>query len=75
MSFTVEASNSDPRLREGYARDNLVNYMPCPTRPEAKEQVHRYHRAGYWTEVYHQASGELLAGPFDPDQPLPVYIV
>jgi hypothetical protein len=75
MSFTVEASTSNPCMREGYARDNLSKYEHCPTRPKANEQVHRYHRAGYWIEVYDQASGELLAGPYDPDQPLPAYIV
>lgn len=75
MSFTIEASTSDPSTREGYARDNLADYVVCQTRPKACEQVSRYHRRGYWVEVYEQESGELLAGPLDPDQPLPRYIV
>lgn len=75
MSFVVEASPSDPSGREGYARDNLMDYEVCPTRPKASEQAQRYLRSGYWVEVYDLESNELLAGPFDPDQPLPTYIV
>ena len=30
---------------------------------------------GYWIEVYDDDSKELLAGPFDPDQAAPAYIV
>ncbi len=75
MPFIVEASTSDPRLREGYARDNLADYADAPTRPLACVQVRRYWRSGYWVEVYDQVSKELLAGPINPDQPLPTYIV
>lgn len=75
MALIVEASTSDPATREGYARDNLADYEVCPTRPGACEQARRYHWRGYWVEVYDQESRELLAGPIDPDQPLPCYIV
>ena len=75
MPFNIEASTSDPRTREGYARDNLADYAVRQTRPKACDQAQRYWRLGYWVEVYDQNSGELLAGPIDPDQPLPSYIV
>ncbi len=75
MALIVEASTLDPVTREGYAKDNLVDYEVCPTRPKACEQARRYYRSGYWVEVYDQESRELLAGPIDPDQPLPGYIV
>ena len=75
MPFMVEASTSNPSTREGYARDNLADYAVAPTRPLACDQVRRYWRSGYWVEVYDQDSKELLAGPIDPDQPLPTYIV
>ncbi|TCJ15210.1 hypothetical protein EZJ19_07835 [Parasulfuritortus cantonensis] len=75
MPFIVEASTSDPAAREGHAKGNLADYEICPTRPKACEQTHRYHRSGYWVEVYDQDSGELLSGPINPDQPLPSYIV
>ena len=75
MSYVVEASTSDPATREGYAKDNLANYQVCHSRPQAAEQAARFFRSGYWVEVYHQESGELMAGPIDPDQPLPKYIV
>jgi len=33
------------------------------------------HALGLWVEVFDLDSGELVAGPFDPDELLPRYIV
>ncbi len=75
MQFTVEASTSDPRTREGYARDNLADFDCCPDRSSANAKTRHFHRRGLWVEVYHTDTGELMAGPIDPDQPCPSYIV
>jgi len=75
MQFTVEASNSDPRTREGYARDNLADFDYCPDRSSANEKSRYFHRRGLWVEVYQTETGELMAGPIDPDHPCPSYIV
>jgi hypothetical protein len=53
MQFTVEASTSDPRTREGYARDNLADFDYCPDRSSANEKARYFHRRGLWVEVYH----------------------
>ncbi|MDM0036839.1 hypothetical protein QTI33_32215 [Variovorax sp. J22P271] len=41
------------------------------TKPDALRHVAQFHRRGLWVEVFCEASRELLAGPFDPDQRLP----
>ena len=75
MQFTVEASTSDPRMREGYAKDNLADFDYCTGRSAAITKVRSFHGRGLWVEVYHTDTGELMAGPIDPDQPCPAYIV
>lgn len=46
MQFTVEASTSDPRTREGYARDNLADFDYCPYRSSANAKTRHFHRRG-----------------------------
>ena len=73
--FVVEASNSDPATRHGHERDNLVDFETHTTRTAATQCARFFLRRGYWVEVYDDATKELLAGPFDPDQAAPAYIV
>ena len=73
--FVVEASNSDPATRHGHERDNLADIEIYATRTAATQCARFFLRRGYWVEVYDDATKELLAGPFDPDQAAPAYIV
>lgn len=75
MKFCIEASTTNPETRQGYERDNIADHTTTPLRANAGAQVRSYLRRGYWVEVYEDESRELLAGPFDPDQPVPSYIV
>lgn len=73
--FCIEASNSNPETRTGYERGNLADYSVTTERPKAANIARSYLRRGYWVEVYDDETKELLAGPFDPEQPEPAYIV
>ena len=73
--FVIEASNSNPAMRHGYERDNLADYEVLPLRRQAEQRARYFLRRGYWVEIYDDASRELLAGPFDPDQDLPAFII
>lgn len=72
--YCVEASTRNPVERTGYERDNLADYQPVATRAKAAGFAAKFHRNGYWVEVYDLLSKELIAGPFDPDQALPAYV-
>ena len=73
--FVVEASNSDPAARHGHERGNLSDCETHVTRADANQRARLFLRRGHWVEVYDDDTKELLAGPFDPDQPAPSYIV
>ncbi len=73
--FVVEASNSDPAARHGYERDNLADCEIHATRTATNQRARFLLRRGRWVEVYDDDTKELLAGPFDPDQAAPTYIV
>ena len=73
--FVVEVSNSDPATRDGHERDNLVDFEIHTTRTATNQRARFFLQRGHWVEVYDDATKELLAGPFDPDQAAPAYIV
>ena len=73
--FVVEASNSAPATRHGHERDNLVDFETHTTRTATNQRARFFLERGHWVEVYDDATKELLAGPFDPDQAAPAYIV
>jgi len=77
--FVVEASNSDPAtcqgLGSGSGRDNLADFEIHATRTATNQRARYFLRRGHWVEVYDDDTKELLAGPFDPDQAAPAYIV
>jgi len=77
--FAVEASNSDPAtcqgLGSGSRRDNLADFEIHATRTATNQRARYFLRRGHWVEVYDDDTKELLAGPFDPDQTAPEYIV
>jgi hypothetical protein len=73
--FRVDASNRNPTTRTGHEAGNLVDYTPTESRTAAAQLAKTYHGRGYWVEVYDSRSNELLAGPFDPDKPLPKHVV
>lgn len=71
----IEARTRNPAERHGYSRDNLADFALPGSRPEATRQSRDYWQRGYWVEVYHESTNELMAGPIDPDEPFPSYIV
>ena len=77
--FVVEASNSEPAtcdgLGSGSRRDKLADFEIHATRVATNHRTRYFLRRGHWVEVYDDDTKELLAGPFDPDQAAPAYIV
>ena len=73
--FVVEVSNSDPATRDGLERDNLVDFEIHTTRTATNQRARFFLQRGHWVEVYDDDTKDLLAGPFDPDQAAPAYIV
>lgn len=71
-SFNVRAYYQDPRYQEQpESLEDLA--IDTDDRVEARAHATNCHRFGYWVEVF--ADGELMAGPLDPDQPAPAYIL
>ena len=73
--FVVEAGNIDPSTRHQDQRDELLDRELHTSRASATRAARSFWRRGLWVEVYDDDTRELLAGPFDPDQPAPSYIV
>jgi hypothetical protein len=73
--FVVEASNSDPAARHGHERDSLADCETHVGRTATNQCARHFLRIGHWVEVYDDDTRELLAGPFDPDEAAPAYIV
>lgn len=59
----------------GYVRGNLKTYRIVGSRTQANQCAVNFWMKGYWVEVYDKETGELLAGPLNPDEALPSYIV
>jgi hypothetical protein len=66
--FKVEGSNGDPTERDDGVREEIADYQ---VKAAALRYVREFHSRGLWVEVFSVESKELLAGPFDPDEPLP----
>lgn len=73
--FVVEAGNQDPAARHHHDPEGLIDHKVHTSRVAANRAVLHLLRRGLWVEVYDGHTRELLAGPFDPDQPAPAYIV
>lgn len=77
--FVVEASNSNPATRHdlgyGSRHGNLSDFEIHATRTATNQRARFFLQRGHWVEVYDDDTKELLAGPFDPDQAAPAYIV
>lgn len=73
--FVVEASNTNPATRHGYERGNLADREVHAAREQANQRTRFFLQRGHWVEIYDAATKELLAGPFDPDQVMPTFIV
>lgn len=72
MAFRINVSTADPSTD---ARNALADTAEASDRPTVNKVARNFLARGYWVEVFDNDSGELLAGPFDPDQPAPSYIV
>ena len=75
IEFRIEASTTNPETRQGFERDNLQDYEITTAREKVRQQTIRYLRRGYWVEIYNNGTDELFAGPYDPDQPEPAFIL
>ena len=73
--FVVEASNTDPATQHQHQHDELIDRELHTCRTTVNRAALSFLQRGLWVEVYDDESNELLAGPFDPDQPAPSYIV
>jgi hypothetical protein len=73
--YVVEAGNSDPVAQHQHERDDLIDRGLHATRAAANQAARSFLQRGLWVEVYDDDTKELLAGPFDPDQAAPAYIV
>ena len=73
--FVVEAGNTDPATQHQVEHDELVDRELHTCRTTANRAARSFLQRGLWVEVYDDETKELLAGPFDPDQPAPSYIV
>ena len=73
--FVVEASRHNPSTHQGHGRLNLAERELCATQAATSRSARDLLQRGYWVEVFGRDSCELLAGPFDPEQALPAYIV
>ena len=71
--FVVEVSNIDPN--NGHEQGNLADFEIHATRTVTNQRARYFLQRGYWVEIYDDDTRELLAGPFDPDQSAPAYIV
>jgi hypothetical protein len=72
--FCIEASRKNPETLQSFERDNLIDTAKTIVRKEARTQALNFLRGGYWVEIFNDGTKELIAGPFDPDQPEPSYI-
>lgn len=73
--FVVEAGNTDPATQHQRDHDELIDRELHTCRTTANRAARSFLRQGLWVEVYDDETKELLAGPFDPDQAAPSYIV
>jgi hypothetical protein len=75
MSSVVESRLYDPRTDQGARPHAFVGAEPCATRDAATRVAHALLQCGLWVEVFDAESREVLAGPFDPNQNPPRYVI
>ena len=73
--FRLQAYVTNPVECDTNDQGNLVESQFQPDRRRTCQRVRRWLRFGYWVEVFDNESHELVAGPFDPEQAAPSYIV
>ena len=73
--FKVEAGMRDPSAQHHHDLAGLNDHEVHTGRAAANRAARAFLQRGLWVEVYDDDTQELLAGPFDPDQPAPAYIV
>ena len=73
--FVVQAGNQDPAAQRHHKLDGLIDHELHMSRAAANRAAIHFLLRGLWVEVYDADTKELLAGPFDPDQAAPGYIV
>ena len=73
--FVVEAGNRNPATQHQHERRELIDRELHTSRASANRAARSFLQRGLWVEFYDDDTRELLAGPFDPDQPAPSYIV
>ena len=73
--FVVEASICDPTTSRDHMHDNPADCETYANRATTNQGARFLLRRGNWVEVYDGDTRELLAGPLDPDQAAPAYIV
>ena len=73
--FVVEAGNRNPAAQRQHEPDELIDRELHASRAAANRAARSFLQRGHWVEVYDDDTKELLAGPFDPDQAAPAYIV
>ncbi len=73
--FKVEAGIRDPSAQHLHDLEGLIDHEVQTGRAAANRAARAFLQRGLWVEVYDDDTQELLAGPFDPDQAAPAYIV
>ena len=73
--FVVEADNQDPAGQHHQDRGRPFDQELPTSRAAANRAARLFLQRGLWVEVYDDDIKELLAGPFDPDQTAPAYII
>jgi hypothetical protein len=71
----VQGGNIDPSNQHQHERVEPIDRELHARRTTANRAARSFLRGGLWVEVYDDDTRELLAGPFDPNQPAPSYIV
>jgi hypothetical protein len=66
MLYRVEVTNHNDMLVE-----TTITAYPYLANKAARSKI----KAGYFVTVYNDVTGEVLAGPYSPDSPLPKFVV
>lgn len=72
MKYRIDVSKRNPTEGDG---NSLTASESTFMRRRAALIAAGFIKQGYWVEVFDDDSGELLAGPFDPDERTPSFIL
>lgn len=70
--YRVEVYDQDPQQLEKPPAGRAVRDQ---SRKQARSITLASLSRGLWVEIFHEESGDLVAGPFSPDEAIPAYIV